>query len=373
MFGFIDAKVNHQALLKTQTGQLIVSDTSKSYKFDFLNGAITAVYEIEHGIIRREYIEANEHWGLLGNYVVKTEDEHGLKETSFYSDTDGDGLYARISQAYLGSDGSALTETRHGSDADDRWNGTMGDDYYYGGLGNDVLTGDDGSDELFGADGDDYIVGGLGIDKLYGGYGNDALYGGDGDDYFYSLAGSDSVDGGNGIDKLFFTDNYSSYTIGRGTGGATSVSSSSAGSNSLLSVERLEFKDMKFASDTHADDAAHVIYAAFGKDFVAKYLGAGLSLSDSGLDLTRLCAYVTDNSYVESISGDRSTKGYVNALFNHVVGRMPSESESLGFTRQVDAGEMTRSGLLEYAARHSLTVSGVDDLKVDLIGIPYIS
>ena len=80
---------------------------------------------------------------------------------------------------------------------------------------------------------------------------------------------------------------------------------------------------------------------------------------------------VTNNHLVESISGLNTTKGYVDTLFNNVVGRMSTALEELSFTSQIDSGGMTKQGLLELAAAHSLTVANVDALKVDLIGIPF--
>jgi hypothetical protein len=80
---------------------------------------------------------------------------------------------------------------------------------------------------------------------------------------------------------------------------------------------------------------------------------------------------VTNNHLVESISGLNTTKGYVDTLFNNVVGRIPTALEELSFTSQIDSGGMTKLGLLELAAAYSLTVSDVNALKVNLIGIPF--
>jgi Ca2+-binding RTX toxin-like protein len=165
------------------------------YKFDIVNQAITAVYEIKKGLVKQEKMDADEVFTLQGADIVKTESEHGVIETTIYSDANADGIYAKVSTTYSGTTGGVLDNTYHGDERNDRWSGSNSDDYYYGALGNDVINGGIGNDELLGADGSDHIVGGLGIDKLYGGDGDDLLIGG---------IGQDSLTGGSGNDIFRF-------------------------------------------------------------------------------------------------------------------------------------------------------------------------
>ena len=215
------------------------------------------------------------------------------------------------------------------------------------------------------------IIGTSGNDNLKGTSGNDTITGGAGNDLITATLGTDTIDGGAGTDTILFSGICSTYTLAAGSNGTINVSSASLGSDAISNVERFQFKDIWYASDTNANNAAQVIYAAFGKNYVKQFLSTGISLADSGMSLNGLCEMVTNNHLVESISGLNTTKGYVDTLFNNVVGRIPTALEELSFTSQIDSGGMTKLGLLELAAAYSLTVSDVNALKVNLIGIPF--
>lgn len=167
----------------------------EGYKFDInATGAVTAAYEVKHGVTQTQRIDANETYATRGADVVKTEVEHGVTQTVVYSDPDGDGLFSKVSQAYTSTDGAnTLTwnSSHYGSDNDDGWSGGKGHDYYHGAVGNDVLKGNDGDDDLWGGDGDDDLYGGAGDDQLSGGDGNDDIFAGLGKDVLAGGAGND--------------------------------------------------------------------------------------------------------------------------------------------------------------------------------------
>lgn len=168
------------------------------YTFEVADGTITAVYEIERGVSRQERIDYNESWTIQGSDIVKTELEHGITETSVYSDADGDGVYSKVAKTYSTDNGGTplvWNEQHYGNDGHDRWKGSNGDDYYYGALGDDQLVGSGGNDDLYGGDGVDSLDGGAGSDDLYGGLGNDLLQGG---------LGKDTLIGGEGDDIFRF-------------------------------------------------------------------------------------------------------------------------------------------------------------------------
>ena len=215
------------------------------------------------------------------------------------------------------------------------------------------------------------VAGTSGNDNLKGTAGNDNINAGAGNDIITASLGTDTIDGGTGFDTIGFTGNYSAYTLTASSNGAINVSGASLGIDTVSNVERFQFKDLWYANDLNANNAAQVIYTAFGKDYVKQFLATGISLADSGLSLNGLCEMVTNNHLVETISGTTTTKGYVDTLFSNVVGRLPNVLEEVSFTSQIDSGALSRLSLLELAAAHSLTVASVDALKVDLIGIPY--
>ncbi len=171
-----------------------LTQVHEGYKFDVVNQVITAVYEVKRGVVRQERQDDNDIFTLQGADIVKTESEHGVIETTVYSDTNADGIYTKSATTYSTQSG-ILSSAYHGNERDDRWSGTQSDDYYYGALGNDILNGGNGNDELLGAEGSD---------QLLGGGGDDILSGGDGDDLFIGGSGFDKLTGGAGSDKFKF-------------------------------------------------------------------------------------------------------------------------------------------------------------------------
>ena len=187
------------------------------YRFTIAGTDVTAVFELERGVLRQKTIDANEQYSLVNGQVVKTEIEDGRTETTVFADLDGDGFYAKVSETYgpaatdplLG--GGVYRDSFYGTAGDDAFFGDAGNDYLsggqgnddlYGGLGNDRVIGDSGDDHLEGLEGNDVVDGGIGNDDLYGGTGNDAVFGGDGDDLMYGGAGNDRLLGGTGNDRI---------------------------------------------------------------------------------------------------------------------------------------------------------------------------
>lgn len=66
------------------------------YRFDINGGQITAVYESENGRVKQDHIDWNETYTMQGNDVVKQENDHGRLQTTRYTDSDGDGWYAKL-------------------------------------------------------------------------------------------------------------------------------------------------------------------------------------------------------------------------------------------------------------------------------------
>jgi VCBS repeat-containing protein len=105
----------------------------------------------------------------------------------------------------------------------------------------DTIGGTAAADRIFGDNGNDIINGGAGDDYIDGGNGSDTLSGG---------AGNDEIDGGNGQDTLLLAGNRADYRFLDGPNGSVIVRDLRAGSpdgtDKLLNMERVEFKDGTF-------------------------------------------------------------------------------------------------------------------------------
>ena len=171
--------------------------------------------------------------------------------------------------------GSADANALNGGAGDDTLYGIGGDDILTGGVGRDQLYGGDGADRAnyagtstgvqvnltdqtawdggatdlldsienaTGSDHADLLIGSSVANDLIGGAGNDTLYGIAGDDVLTGGAGQDQLYGGDGTDTAVYSGNRSAYTI-TVSGGVTTVVGPD-GSDTLYSVERLQFADM---------------------------------------------------------------------------------------------------------------------------------
>lgn len=109
---------------------------------------------------------------------------------------------------------------------------TNGAKRYLGSTGNDTITGTTGNDLIYGNAGDD---------KLYGVAGNDLLSG---------LSGNDTLEGGDGTDTAVLSGTLANYyiTYNRALGTATIADkrTSGDGTDSLKSIEKLQFSDKTF-------------------------------------------------------------------------------------------------------------------------------
>jgi hypothetical protein len=121
-------------------------DGRKAFSFEITNGEITAVFEEDDGVLKPDPIESGETYTLDGSDVIRTEVESFGIEIQRYSDSDGDGLYHRVSEQWVISDDSPGIPKP-----------VIGDSLKY------VST--DG-DDLIAVRGDDSVSGGLGADSF---------------------------------------------------------------------------------------------------------------------------------------------------------------------------------------------------------------
>ena len=237
------------------------NDSNKGYKFNILNGAVTAVYEIKNGRTKFESMDRDEVWSVDGSNVVKTEYEHGRAETTIFSDIDGDGIFAKMSKSYSTDsslisnsittqnsttsqlqngyqfdvvngavaavyeiergyksqeridlnetwtiDGSNIikTEVERGITETSIYSDLDGDGVFAKVSKSYVATdGSVWSGSASGTDSDDQWRGNNSDDHYYAGNGNDRLTSGNGNDDLYGADGDDQLNGESGSDDLY--------------------------------------------------------------------------------------------------------------------------------------------------------------------------
>ncbi|MCQ1548762.1 MAG: DUF4214 domain-containing protein [Candidatus Accumulibacter phosphatis] len=180
-----------------------------------------------------------------------------------------------------------------------------------------------------------------------------------------STHGNDALDGGNGVDTLVFSLARSTYTLQRSASGTYSIEKpDSAGTDALVSVERLQFADRKVALDLdgNAGSTAKVLGAVFGADSVYNlaYVGIGLGLLDGGMSYQDLMQLALD----VRLGASATHQAVVNLLYTNVIGNAPPPDDLAFFTGLLDSGTLTPAGLGVIAANTQQNA-----VKIDLVGL----
>ena len=157
-------------------------------------------------------------------------------------------------------------------------------------------------------------------------------------DVYVSTASKDNFDGGPGVDTVTYTGNSTDYILKPdGTGIEVSSVNFSEGSDWLLNVERLQFKDkgLAFDLDKNAGIAAKTLGLVFGSDAVALPNYVGICL-----DLLERQNY-TQNSLMQAalsvrLGADSSDPGkVVDFLFMQLTKEPPSPSDKATFVNLI--------------------------------------
>ena len=195
-------------------------------------------------------------------------------------------------------------------------------------------------------------------------------------DTVWSQPGSEVIDTGPGIDTVVYAGARPDYAVKLGESGVdVSHRSGLEGSDWLVNVERLAFKDQSLALDLqgHAGFVAKVIGAVFGASAVRAhpdYVGIGLSMLEKHgysqpqlMDLAlqaRLGAEVNNHSAV------------VDVLYTNLAGQMPSPQDRKIYVDLLDSRQMSVNELALFAAEHALNVQNIDLVGLASQGLPYL-
>ncbi|MBI4205325.1 MAG: PQQ-dependent sugar dehydrogenase [Betaproteobacteria bacterium] len=229
----------------------------------------------------------------------------------------------------------------------------------------------DQGDALSGLDGNDLLFGGSGNDSLDGGAGDDELQGGNGADILIGGAGDDILLGGAGIDTAVFSGNRADHAVGA----AGSTVSGPEGSDTLASIERLQFADANLAFDLGMAEAAgntvRIIGAAFDAPTIQQrpdYVGIGLNFFDSGMSMLAVCQVAID------AMGSPTNEAFVNTVYENVVGVLPSAAERdlyVGML-QGSGGAMTQAELLMFAANTDTNAVNINLAGLQQTGVEFV-
>lgn len=203
-------------------------------------------------------------------------------------------------------------------------------------------------------DGNDILTGNSANNTLWAEGGNDRLIGGGGDDY---------LDGDVGVDTAVFTGVRASYRVDVARKTVTDLQSGRDGTDTLNSIERLQFSDVSLALDTagNGGQAYRLYQAAFDRTPDRPGLGYQMNQLDMGARLVDVAqGFINSGEFAQSFA-DLDTSGFLSRLYQNVFHRAPDASGLAYHTSAAGTGT-TRAQLL-------VNFSESPENQVALIGV----
>ena len=157
-------------------------------------------------------------------------------------------------------------------------------------------------------------------------------------DVYVSTASKDNFDGGPGMDTVVYSGNLADYVVKPDVSGMEVLSAAaSEGSDWLLNIERLQFKDkgLAFDLDGNAGVAVKTLGLVFGSDAVAlpNYVGICLDLLERQNYTQSLLMKAALNV---RLGADATDPGkVVDFLFVQLTGAVPSAQDKASFVNLI--------------------------------------
>jgi hypothetical protein len=184
--------------------------------------------------------------------------------------------------------------------------------------------------------------------------------GNEGPNIFVGNAANNTFDGKGGIDTVVFSGPRAAYTSS-GTLASRVISGGNDGSDTLLSIERLQFSDFVLANDTAPGENTYLAYAMFNAGFDRAPNASELAMWTHQLDRlgsTNALAQAMINFYAPGVSDE--------VLVAHLWGTIvetPIPLDALAqYVGLVGNGTYTQASLVEF-------VTTIDLNTVELVGI----
>jgi serralysin len=199
---------------------------------------------------------------------------------------------------------------------------------------------------------------------------NDSITGNDANNLLRGGAGDDTIIGGAGIDTAIFGGSKTAYTITNNSGALTLQGTD--GNDSLSTIERLQFDDVKVAFDLdgNAGLTAKLLGAVAGKESVANkgFVGIGLSVLDGGTSYSDLMQIA-----LNTVLGTEFTnESVVSLLFNNLAGAAPSAGDLATFVGLIDNGTFTPVTLAILAADNEINTNNINLIGLSSAGLEFI-
>ena len=193
-------------------------------------------------------------------------------------------------------------------------------------------------------------------------------------DLYTNTPSKDNVDGGPGIDTVVYDKPIANYVVSPGVNGIeVSSANYSEGSDWLLNIERLQFKDKGLAFDLegHAGIAAKTLGLVFGQEAVSvpKYMGICLDYLDNK---QMTAAQLMHEALAVRLGADaQNAEKLVSFLYERLTGSVPIQSEKDKYVSWITSGTYTVDTLAVFASELSLNPVVIQLMGMSATGIAF--
>ena len=193
-------------------------------------------------------------------------------------------------------------------------------------------------------------------------------------DLYTNTPSKDNVDGGPGIDTVVYDKPIANYVVSPGVNGIeVSSANYSEGSDWLLNIERLQFKDkgLAFDLDGHAGIAAKTLGLVFGQEAVSvpKYMGICLDYLDNK---QMTAAQLMHEALAVRLGADaQNAEKLVSFLYERLTGSVPIQSEKDKYVSWIASGAYTVDTLAVFASELSLNPVVIQLMGMSATGIAF--
>ena len=193
-------------------------------------------------------------------------------------------------------------------------------------------------------------------------------------DLYTNTPSKDNVDGGPGIDTVVYDKPIANYVVSPGVNGIeVSSANYSEGSDWLLNIERLQFKDkgLAFDLDGHAGIAAKTLGLVFGQEAVSvpKYMGICLDYLDNK---QMTAAQLMHEALAVRLGVDaQNAEKLVSFLYERLTGSVPIQSEKDKYVSWIASGAYTADTLAVFASELSLNPVVIQLMGMSATGIAF--
>lgn len=192
-------------------------------------------------------------------------------------------------------------------------------------------------------------IGGFGHDTIIGNSAANSLHGNGGNDILDGGGGNDALNGGAGMDTGVYSGLFRSYGASLNDASGTVSGGVEGGTDTLASVEHIEFQDGTFVFDPNGaaaqvtrlyDTVLHRIPDQAGLDLWVD------SMEARGVTFKAVATAFLNSAEFQAATGHLSNADYVEFLYQSALGRASDAAGKAHWVGQLESGAMDRADIL---------------------------